>query len=471
MYCMFTFPCLDAIRNVILIILLSFVGMMASAQSSHSDTQMNVILIMADDIGVEAINHYGGEYFTPNIDELARNGVSFLNAHATPVCTPTRTRLMTARENAKNYKAFGYLDPKEITFAHGFKESGYVTGITGKWQLSGNGYDGRVGASPRSAGFDESFLWQVKSNESKGSRYWGPVISKNGRTINYETGFGPDYINDFALDFIDRHQNEKFFLYYPMVLPHSPFVGTPDAPNVTGDKARFSAMITYMDKMVGNVVSKLSSLNLENNTIIVFVGDNGTNTAIQSYRGTHKISGGKGSAILNGTHVPLVFYVPGVSSPGTTRDALFDIMDMYPTLAELSNVTIANGEIDGVSQAEVISGSKDSVRDWIFMHYAPGWIHDPARFVFNKEWKLYGNDLFVKLDPYSGLETKVDPNSDRSARKQYRAFSKIMANMGDGELDQTMYPMCIGKSPLVSGQKPEVVGCSEISGYIKGKKK
>ena len=119
-------------------------------------TRPNIVLILADDLGAEAINAYGGEYHTPRIDELARQGVLFTNAHATPLCTPTRVRLLTGMESAKNYKAFGYLDPRARTIGHVMKDAGYATAIVGKWQLSGNGYDGLVGASPQGSGFDQS---------------------------------------------------------------------------------------------------------------------------------------------------------------------------------------------------------------------------------------------------------------------------------------------------------------------------
>lgn len=185
--------------------------------------QPNVIIILADDLGVDGVGAYGSEIATPNIDALASAGVTFDHAFATPLCTPTRVRMMTGRESAKNYKAFGYLDPGEGTFAQAFSRAGYATGIVGKWQLSGNGYDGLAGADPQQAGFANSYLWQ-QTSQTKGSRYWGPNLTSNGKTQLSEWGFGPDFQNRWAVDFIRANKDRPFLLYYPIVLPHSPFV-------------------------------------------------------------------------------------------------------------------------------------------------------------------------------------------------------------------------------------------------------
>jgi arylsulfatase A-like enzyme len=431
----------------------------AVSQSVDVESRPNVILILADDMGVETVNAYGGEYATPNIDQLAREGMLFENAHATPLCTPSRTRLMTGIENAKNYKAFGYLDPRERTIAHMFKDAGYETGIVGKWQLSGNGFDGRVGITPKQAGFDEALLWQLESDATRGSRYWGPTLWENGSLRTHEWGFGPDLMNQFAIDFVKKSREKPFFLYYPMVLPHSPFVPTPETMHADGQKERFAGMIAYIDQLVGKLLIELEGQGQAKNTVVIFTGDNGTENTITSYRnGVVRVQGGKGEPILRGTHVPLIVRWPDRVEPGSIAEGLVDFTDFFPTLAELSGSQIADDKLDGFSQVPVMAGQTQEVRDSIFMHYAPVWMFKPARFVFDKNWKLYGDGKFVALDPKSGTELEIAV-PEGAALKRQREFQKILDNAGDGPLDPVRFPMCVGKPSVRPGVSPEIGGC------------
>jgi len=134
----------------------------------------NIILIMADDLGYECLGSYGStSYKTPVLDELAATGMRFEHCYSQPLCTPSRVKVMTGKYNSRNYTVFGSLDPKETTFAHVLKKSGYATCAAGKWQL----YGGGSGTSPEQAGFDEHCLWQVKD---RGSRYSDPTVLENG---------------------------------------------------------------------------------------------------------------------------------------------------------------------------------------------------------------------------------------------------------------------------------------------------
>jgi len=436
------------------------VGAPPAVPAPRAATQPNIILIMADDLGVEGINSYGGEYYTPNIDRMAREGMRFENAHAMPLCTPSRVRIMTGQENHRNYQAFGYLGADQVTFGNVLKQSGYATGIVGKWQLSGNGYDGRVGITPEQAGFDESLLWQLKALDAKGSRYWGPTRSINGRTVITEEGFGPDADNDFALDFIERNKDRPFFLYYPMVLVHDPFVVTPTSLGTTDEKERFGAMIAYMDRQVGALLDRLEALGLDENTVVIFTGDNGTNRRITSTRHGHQVRGGKGTPTANGTWVPLIVRAPGLVPAGTVSKGLFDFTDVLPTLADLGGTRLPSGPVDGVSQLPVLQGQAASVRDSIFMHYAPRWMFDPARFVFDASWKLYGDGRFVSIDPVSGVETELPVDTlDGEAALRYSTFQRVLDEAGDGPLDTDKFPMCVGQASLDPARPAIQAGC------------
>jgi arylsulfatase A len=431
----------------------------AGVPARHADsTRPSIILVLADDLGVEGINSYGGEYYTPRIDQLTREGMRFENAHATPLCTPTRVRIMTGLESRRNYVAFAYLAPGQRTFANVLKDAGYTTGMVGKWQLSGN--DERKGITPQEAGFDEFYLWQLRPLESAGSRYWGPTRSISVKTsgaqeglntseevshVTIEEGFGPDLDSDFAADFISRHRDRPFFLYYSMVLPHAPEVPTPASMGASGTKARFAGMVAYMDELVGRLLDRIQREGLGRRTVVIFTSDNGTSRSITSIRNGVAVSGGKGKTTVSGTHVPLIVWGPGFVPAGRITDGLFDVADVLPTLAELAHAPLSAQAVDGVSQVPVLLGEKPSVRDSIFMYYRPiaspypnappshFRLLSPIRFVFDANWKLYGDGRFMSVDSMSGIETEVSLDKLKGeAARRHAEFTRVLREMQSG---------------------------------------
>ena len=432
-----------------------------AAPAPRTSGPPNIVLILVDDFGVEGINAYGGEYYTPNVDRLAAQGTRFDNAHAMPLCSPSRVRLMTGQENWRNYEAFGYLAPGQRTFANVLKEAGFTTGIVGKWQLMGNGFDGRTGITPTAAGFDESYLWQLQALTPKGSRYWGPTRAANGTPKISEEGFGPDNDQAFALDFIARNQATPFFLYYSMVLTHSPFVPTPDSLTATGAKNRFAGMVTYMDRQVGELMAALKARGLDSNTLVIFTGDNGTARQITTLRHGYPVRGGKGSPTVNGTHVPFIVAGPGVPS-NRVSPALVDFADVLPTMAEAAGRPELAGKVDGVSQWNVFTGKAARARDTIFQHYAPQWLFEPARFVFDANWKLYGDGRFVSIDAISGEETEVPPaRRTGEAAKRFKVLSAELAAIKDGPLNPERFPWCRTQASSVPGKPAIEAGCEK----------
>mgnify|MGYP003662847211 CR=1 FL=1 len=388
--------------------------------------QPNVILIMADDVSWEAFGCYGAEdYETPNIDELASKGLRFSHCYSTPICTPSRVEIMTGKYSFRNYTHFGYLNPDEKTFGHLMQSAGYKTAIAGKWQLNGT-YNTLPGSDdstrPLKAGFDESLLWQVtleKKGPQGGERFWNPPLEHNGKLITKEENagkFGPDLLCDFLCDFATRHQEEPFFLYYPMVLVHDPFVPTPDtigdADRSKANKAakkdekkNFVAMVQYMDKIIGRIVRHMESIGELDDTIILFTADNGTNTRLTSRWNGMDIRGGKGGMTDMGTHVPLVAYWKGHTPSGKVVDDLVDFTDFYPTLAEAAGVSLGAGDpIDGFSFLPQLTGKPGNPRDWVICHYQPYWNKTPGQFARTQQYKLYRdgryydvpNDLYEK---------------------------------------------------------------------------
>ncbi len=372
----------------------------------------NILLVMADDLGYEGLSCNGGtSTSTPVLDELARTGVRFTHCHSTPLCTPSRVQLMTGKYNFRNYREFGTLPPGETTMAHRLKEAGYATCVAGKWQLAGHyagsNYRGE-GTFPDEAGFDEHCLWQV---DRLGSRYWNPAIQQNGvLRVGLQDRYGPDVVCDFILDFIARHRSERFFIYYPMILTHAPFVATPlSAPRPEirdiADTAHFGEMVTYADRLIGRIVRRLDELGLREDTLILFTCDNGSPRGITSRMGERVIQGGKGFTTDAGTHVPLIANWQGQTAVGSICEDLIDFTDFLPTLMEAAGVTLPE-DADGRSFFPQALGKRGRPRDWIFCHYDPRWGEwAPKRFVRAKRWKLYGDGSMFDLE--------IDPQETR----------------------------------------------------------
>jgi arylsulfatase A len=392
------------------------------AQRATSD-KPNVILIMADDVSWEAFGCYGAQdYETPNIDALAAAGLRFRHCYSTPICTTTRVKLMTGQYNFRNYTHFGYLNPDQKTFGHLMQSAGYRTAIAGKWQLNGlynklPGHDDH--ARPRKAGFDESLLWQVTTGKSVkdggGERFWSPPLEYNGRVVTVKENhgkYGPDLLCDFVCDFIERNRQEPFFVYYPMVLVHDPFVATPDtigdAPRTQaankapkskeGRKANFVAMVNYMDRIVGRIVAQVKAIDQLENTIIMFTADNGTNTTITSRWNDQLIRGGKGGMTDMGTHVPFVASWHGTAPQGVVLDDLVDFTDFYTTLAVAAGIKrIGSDPVDGRSFLPQLHGDGGNPRDWVLCHYQPYWNKKPGQFARTDAFKLYRDGRYFHV--------------------------------------------------------------------------
>jgi arylsulfatase A len=379
----------------------------------------NIVLIMADDLGYETIGANGGtSYRTPTLDGIAARGVRFTHCFVQPLCTPTRMQLMTGKYNVRNYVTFGEMNPKEVTFGNLFQAAGYATCMAGKWQL------GRELEKPKKYGFDEYCLWQ---HLRRPSRYPNPGLEINGVEKDFKSGeYGPDIVNDFAIDFITRHKDGPFFLYYPMMLTHGPYMATPESkdwdPRVmeesgSKDHQHFADMVQYMDKLIGKLVATLEKLGLRENTLVLFVGDNGTGAGTESMMGSKVVIGAKGSTIETGMHVPLIASWPGNIASGKVSSDLVDSTDFLATICDAAGVsTAAAGKIDGRSFLPQIKGEKGNPREWIYSWYSPR--GEPLKeFAFNHKYKLYRGGEFFDLaaDPREQRPMKAASLSGEAA--------------------------------------------------------
>jgi arylsulfatase A len=387
----------------------------------------NIVLIMADDIGIEGLGCYGGQsYNTPALDKLASQGIRFTHAYAQPLCSNTRIQLMTGLFNNRNWLAFGLLEPKAKTIGHYMKDAGYKTCIAGKWQLQSYDppdYPGAAtrrgkGMHPKDAGFDEYSLFHSLNTEDKGSRYADPTYLENGvLRKEMQDKYGPDMWVDYISGYMERNRNEPFFVYYSMALPHWPMVPTPnsadwkDAANRNEpDTRHFKDMVEYMDHCVDRIVKKIDALGLAENTLVIFYSDNGTHLKITSQTKAGPVAGGKGWSTDAGTHVPMIARWPGVIQAGVNDD-LIDSTDFIPTLLEAAGKPLpAKAKLDGRSFYPRLVGKPGNPRPWIYCYYdpRPGWDKDQfSRLVFarDKRYKLYEDGRLFDV-PSDVLEKK-----------------------------------------------------------------
>ena len=443
---MWILPALMPMRFVLTLLLsLSTAGTGARPASEKP----NIILIMADDVSWEAFSCYGAEdYQTPNIDRLAANGIRFRHCYSTPICTPSRVKLMTGQYNFRNYTHFGYLSPKEKTFGHLLRSAGYKTAIAGKWQLNGlyNSLPGhRDNTRPHQAGFDEYMLWQVttgkRPEDGGGERFWSPPLEHNGRFVTVEDNlnqYGPDLLTDFICNFMEKNRRQPFFVYYPMVLVHDPFVPTPDtigdAPRTqaankqpkskAARKANFVAMVQYTDKLIGRIETKVKQLGLAENTIILFTADNGTHPSITSRWKGKDITGGKGGMTDMGTHVPFVASWPGSTPKGAVYDDLIEFTDFYTTFAEAAGIQLGKQDpIDGRSFLPRLHGKEGNPRDWVLCHYQPYWNKKPGQFARTERFKLYRDGRFYEIPKDLREQSNLaDAKTGEAVRLKLQAF-------------------------------------------------
>ncbi len=391
--------------------LLLLASLCIAGAGSFAAERPNIIIIMADDFGYECVTANGGQsYQTPNLDRLAAAGMRFEQCHVQPLCTPTRVQLMTGRYNVRNYLNFGTLPRTETTFAQLLKQGGYATGICGKWQL-GHELD-----SPQHFGFDEALLWQ---HTRRPPRYANAGLELNGVEKEYPQGsYGPAQVNDFALDFVTRHSGAPFFLYYPMMLTHDPFQPTPDSPdwdptthneNQHKSVKHFADMTAYMDKMIGKLDAKLGELGIRDNTLLIFIGDNGTlSTVTSQFKGTD-FQGGKGKTTHRGYHVPMIVSWPAVVKQGRVNTDLISATDFLPTICAAASLPVP-ANVDGVSFLPQLRGEKGTPRDWLYSWYSPRQKADlkVREFAFDHRFKLYRTGQFYDLSTDSEETQPLD---------------------------------------------------------------
>ncbi len=425
------------------ILILTVLFFYAKTSQAQEKERPNVIIIITDDQGYGDLGYTGNPHVkTPNIDAFARESVRFNNFYVSPVCAPTRASLMTGRYSLRTgirdtYNGGAIMATNEVTIAEMLKQGNYKTGIFGKWHL-GDNYPSR----PNDQGFDESlihlsggmgqvgdFTTYFQGNQS----YFDPVLWHNGQQESYD-GYCSDIFANKAIAFIEKNYQKPFFCYLSFNAPHTP-LQVPDkyyqqykdvdpASDFEDDSRPFVAMsekdkedarkvyamVTNIDDNVGRLLQKLEDLKIANNTLVIFMTDNGP----QQVRYVAGMRGRKGSVFRGGVRVPFYLRYPAKWKGNRDIEATTAHIDVLPTLSEICAVEMPEDrKIDGKNLVPLLNEQKVSWEERSLFFYwtrrYPELYHNmalqkgPYKLVANTDYDsaIEDFDLFnINEDPY-----------------------------------------------------------------------
>jgi arylsulfatase A len=360
----------------------------AAASAAPAPVKPNVIFILADDLGIGDVSCYGSDHRrSPVVDRLAASGTRFTQNFTASLCGPSRALIMSGRyafrNGSSNQDACMRLPNAELQLARVFRSAGYATASIGKW--------GQLPGEPDEVGFDD----YLRFNGS--GVYWNRHDKKtedyrlNGKQVGLgDKEYLPDIMQRHAFEFIRKNREQPFFLYYPMVHVHGEIQPTPDSAE--GSKDLYGDNVLYMDKLVGGLLDELDALKLRENTLIIFMGDNGTAGGAnpESTIGGRALSGKKGTMLECGGLVPMIANWPGRVPAGRVSADLIDSTDFIPTFAELIGTPLPQGiQFDGHSILPLLLGKAPSSRPWIYNQLAAMWYVRDAGWKLNEKGELF----------------------------------------------------------------------------------
>ncbi|WPP51795.1 sulfatase-like hydrolase/transferase [Catalinimonas niigatensis] len=395
------------------------------SQSQTEVSKPNVVLIMADDLGYGGISCYGEPNIqTPHLDSLAAQGIKFTDFHANaPVCTPTRAALLTGNyQQRTGLEGVIYvrgetrevgLDTTQLTIAELMKENGYATGMMGKWHL---GYKKEF--NPVQHGFDE-FYGYVSGNVDYHSHYDNAGIYDWWHNLDsiQEEGYVTDLITEHSVDFINQHKDEPFFLYVPHESPHVPFQGRNDPAYrfpgeeftyygpVEGQHRAYKEMVEVMDEGIGKIMDALKVNQLEENTLVIFISDNGG----EAFGNNGVLNGQKGQLLEGGHRVPAIAYWKNNIHPEESSETLMT-MDLLPTILSIAHAQISKDiEFDGQDFSPVLFEGSEMPDRTLF------WRYNGQKAARKNQWKLLITESDTSL---YNLDQDLKETRDLSAQHQ-----------------------------------------------------
>jgi arylsulfatase A-like enzyme len=422
------------------VLALSLAVLLASAPLAWAATRPNVVLILTDDQGYGDLGCHGNKVIrTPNLDRLHGQSVRLTNFHVDPTCSPTRSALMTGRYSSRTgvWHTVGgrsLLRRDETTLADHFSRAGYRTGIFGKWHL-GDNYPYRA----QDRGWQESLVLGGggvgQTPDAWGNNYFDDTFRHNGRLMK-QKGYCTDVFFTAALDFIDKHRAGPFFCYLPTNAPHAPYNVAPKYSKpyldrgVPVQRARFYGMIENIDENVGRLLAKLKEWKLEENTIVLFLTDNGSAAGWNEAKRdgfNAGMRGSKGSAYDGGHRVPCFFRWPGQPADGRDVPDLTAHIDILPTLLDLCGIEAKHRmPIDGVSLRSLLAG-KGKLERTLFVHSQR--VEHPVKWrqcaVLTARWRLIdGKELYdMPADPGQRRDVQaVHPEVVKQLRAEYEKW-------------------------------------------------
>ena len=418
----------------------------------------NIVYILADDLGFAELSCNGSDrYKTPNIDALANSGVRFTRFYTVPLCGPSRALVLTGRygfrsgavtqDACKTIIRTG--EKAEVMIPTVLKKAGYASALIGKWgQLTPSG-------DPSDWGFDHELYY-------KGSgMYWNSKVAKpmseggevrgdpdtyvlDGKTVSVKDDeYIPDLLHKDATAWMEAQKGRPFFLYYSLSQVHGEILPTPDsipAPKGESNAQRAQRLLAdnigYMDKLVGKLVAELERLKLRDNTVIVFMGDNGStkSAAVDATIGGRRIEGEKGSMKEGGGLVPFFATWPGVTPAGKVNANVSDASDLLPTFAEIAGAPMPTGRvIDGRSLVSQLKGDAKSPRTWAFCQLSNNYYVREAVWKLDQSGTLYD----MKDAPFKEVAVAADTKDEAAIAARARLAAALTSlNPAAGYKDQ-----------------------------------
>lgn len=419
----------------------------------------NFVFIMADDLGVFDLGCYGQKLIrTPNIDRLASEGMRFTDCYSgAAVCAPSRSVLMTGQHTGHTTVRWNAslrtgarvsLRADDVTVAQVLKgpewrdaydeTRGYATAIFGKWGLGEPDTHGL----PNDHGFDEwfGFLNQQHAHGHYPAFLWRNKTREPLRgNLDGRREYASDLFCREALHFIDRHRYQPFFLYFTPTVPHAKFEAPDLGPYAKEswpeDAKNYAAMVTRMDRYVGQIMAKLKECGLDGNTLVFFTSDNGGTFDYAPFQTMGPLRERKGSIYEGGTRVPMIARWTGTIKAGSAGSYPWGFCDVLPTLADLAGVRGIPSNVDGISVAPTLFGKSQNPDRPLYWESFGGGFHQAVRM---GRWKGVRHGLTAPLELYDLLNDIGESRNIAAAHQE--VVRKMQEFLADCRMDSLEYP-------------------------------